>query len=612
MNDKIKELRKKAMSLPLQSGVYIMKNKQHEIIYIGKAKALKNRVSQYFGSQNNHTEKVKKMVDNVYDFDYIITDSEFEALVLECSLIKQHTPKYNILLKDDKGYCYIRVSNDKWRKISLSLQKNNDGATYIGPYVSSYYVKNAIEQATKIFKLPTCNKVFPRDFNKSRPCLNYHLNQCSAPCNGKVNFEDYNEAVNSALEFLKGGSTNSLKQMTEDMQNAAENLEFERAAKLRDRINSVKQLSKKQKVMDSKILEQDIIAYATDGEKGCFEIFRFNGGRLFDRENFVIDNISDTEPYTDFIVQFYSMRNDIPKYITLDKVIQDKEILGKWLTQKRGGKKVYFLTPKRGEQLQLVKMCKNNAYERLAQTKGSTGKEYSVLEELKSLLNLPNIPEYIECYDISNSAGTENVAGMVVYQNGKPLKSAYKKFKIKSFDGQDDFGSMAEVLERRFNEYLNSADKTTGFGRLPDLILLDGGKGQVSAVLPVLKKLNIDVAVFGLVKDDHHRTRAITTSGSEIEINYKRNVFTFLSKMQDEVHRFAIGYHRQRRNNATFKTSLTQIDGIGETRAKALLKHFRTIANIKVAEIEELENTPTMNSPSAHAVYNFFHQDNDN
>lgn len=606
MNPKMSILRKKAMALPLLPGVYIMHSADGEIIYIGKAKALRNRVSQYFGSQNNHAEKVRRMVDNVDHFEYIITDSEFEALILECSLIKQHTPKYNILLKDDKGYSYIKVSGDKWRKISYVLQKNDDGAEYIGPYKSSYYVKSAVEEANKIFMLPTCNRKFPQDFGKGRPCLNYHIKLCTAPCTGKVKFADYNESVEQALAFLKGGSSNSVKDLTKKMEEAAENLEFERAARIRDKISSIKKMGDKQKVVANKVLDEDVIASFSDGHKTCFQVFRFEGGRLFDRESFVFDSGDSDSETEEFILRYYTIRDDIPKNIAIDKEFDGLTAMQDWLSEKRGSK-VYITVPQRGEQAQLMAMCRSNAAEELAQRKGATVKEYSVLEELKELLGLEKIPSYIESYDISNLAGTENVAGMIVYKDGKPYKCAYKKFKIKGFDGQDDYASMAEVIGRRFNEYLKAEKADDGFGKLPDLILLDGGKGQVAVAKQVLREMNIDVPLFGLVKDDKHRTRAVTGDGGEISVNSRRALFTFLSKMQDEVHRFAIGYHHERRSKNTFKSSLTEIEGIGEKRARAMLKYFRTIDNISKADLEELEGCPQMTKNAAVAVYRYFH-----
>ena len=604
MNPKLSELRKKAMSLPLLPGVYIMHDKSNAIIYIGKAKALKNRVSQYFGSQNNHAEKVRRMVDNVDWFEYIITDSEFEALILECSLIKQHTPKYNILLKDDKGYSYIRVSPGDWQKLSYVLQKKDDGATYIGPYKSSYYVKSAVEEANKIFMLPTCSRRFPQDFGKARPCLNYHIKQCMAPCTGRVKLADYQESVSQALDFLKGGSGNSIRQLTAQMEEAAENLEFERAARLRDKINAVRRMGDKQKVVANKVLDEDIIAGFSDEGKTCFQVFRFEGGRLFDRESFIVDSgDADTE---EFLLRYYTLRSDIPKQIALDTAPESLDDIGRWLSEKRGSK-VTLTVPQRGEQAQLVSMCRSNAAEALAQQKGATVREYSVLGELQEVLGLEKLPEYIESYDISNLAGTENVAGMIVYKNGKPLKSAYRKFKIKGFDGQDDYGSMKEVLTRRFEEYQKAEPADEGFGRLPDLILLDGGRGQVRVVREVLQGMGLDVPLFGLVKDDKHRTRAVTDEGHEISISARRQLFAFLSKMQDEVHRFAIGYHHSRRSKNTFRSSLTEIDGVGTVRAKALLKYFRTIDNISKADPEELEAAPKMTKDSAQAVFRYFH-----
>lgn len=607
MNPKLSQLRKKAMALPLLPGVYIMHDKSGKIIYIGKAKILKNRVSQYFGSQNNHAEKVRRMVDNVNDFEYIITDSEFEALILECSLIKQHTPKYNILLKDDKGYSYIRVSGGDWKKISYAFQKNDDGAEYIGPYTSGFYVKSAVEEANKIFMLPTCSRKFPQDFRKARPCLNYHIKQCMAPCTGRVKLKDYTESVNQALDFLKGGSSNSIKSLTAQMEEAAENLEFERAARIRDKINAVKKMSDKQKVVANKVMDEDVIAGFTDDGKTCFQVFRFEGGRLFDRESFIFDSGDTESEYEEFLLRYYTIRNDIPKNIAIDRNFEGIGGISEWLSKKRGNK-VNLIVPQRGEQAQLVSMCRSNAAEALAQRKGATVREFSVLEELKETLGLDKLPKYIESYDISNLSGSENVAGMIVYKNGKPLKSAYKKFKIKGFEGQDDYASMAEVLTRRFDEYYKAQQSEEGFGKLPDLILLDGGKGQVAAVKQVLESKNISVPLFGMVKDEKHRTRAVTGDGGEITISSKRALFTFLSKMQDEVHRFAIGYHHSRRSKNTFRSALTNIDGVGEVRARALLKHFRTVENISNADLPELENAPKMTKDTAAAVYKYFHE----
>ena len=610
MNPKMKELRAKAMALPLQPGVYIMKNAQGEIIYIGKAKKLKNRVSQYFGSQNNHTEKVRRMVDNVDDFEYIITDSEFECLILECSLIKQHTPKYNILLKDDKGYSYIRVTDEEWRRLSYVLQKADDGAHYIGPYKSSFYVKSSVDEANKIFGLPTCSRRFPEDFGRFRPCLNFHIKQCCAPCTGRVKLKDYNERVENALEFLSGDSSKMMKELQERMTAAAEALDFEKAARYRDQIASMKKLRDKQKVVDINIDELDVIAVAREGSRGSVNVLRFSDSRLYDTENFIINDVDDEVDFrSQFILRYYTLRSEIPAHIALDGEIEDLENTELWLTDKKG-KRVYINIPQRGVQKNLVDMCQKNAYEALGQLKGVTGKQLSVLDELKNLLGLDRLPEYIESYDISNLAGADNVAGMVVFENARPLKSAYRKFKIKSFSGQDDFGSMAEVLTRRLDEYKKAQEEgvETGFGRLPDLILLDGGKGQVSAVLPVVAASGLNIPVFGMVKDDHHRTRAIVSDTGEIAIRPNRAVFTFVTNIQDEVHRYAITFNRSQRKRV-LGSSLEEIPGIGKKRAKELMRFFRTIKKISTASVEELEQAPGMTHPAALSVYNYFHED---
>ncbi len=606
----IQELRAKAMKLPLSPGVYIMKNKQDEIIYIGKAKALKNRVSQYFGSDKHHQEKVRQMVMNVDHFDYILCGSEFEALVLECSLIKQHKPKYNILLKDDKGYSYIRISNDEWRKVSFTMQKNDDGAEYLGPYMSAWYAKNAADSALKIFGLPSCNKSFPRDCGKGRPCLNYYIKQCCAPCSGKVSLKNYSERVNSAIDFLKNGDAQAIRLMTRQMNEAAERMDFELAARLRDRIGAVKKLNEKQQVVAARLPEQDAVCMMTEGEDAAFAVLRFHDGRLYDKEDFLIKDFgkgSDgASARAEFLKRYYTMRQNIPPVIALDETPEDEALLLEWLSQKRG-KTVKFIYPQKGEQQKILSMCRQNAAEKLAQSHGHLGHELSALDELASLLGLSAPPEYIESYDISNLMGSENVAGMVVFRSGRPLKSAYRKFAIKGFVGQDDYASMHEVLTRRFEEYFKLKDTGEGFGRLPDLILLDGGKGQVAAVRPVLKRFGLDIPLFGMVKDGSHRTRAITDEGQEISITSKRQAFTLVSSIQDEVHRFAIGYHRASRKKHTISSTLTEIEGVGIERAKSLLSYFKTIRRIKEADIEELLQADKMNRPAAEAIYRHFH-----
>ena len=602
----MKILRKKAMSLPLLPGVYIMKNADGEIIYIGKAKALKNRVSQYFGSQNRHPVKVRKMVENVDRFDYIVTGSEFEALVLECSLIKQHSPKYNILLKDDKGYSYIRISEGEYRKISAVFNKKDDGSEYIGPYLSSYSVRQSVDAANKIFKLPQCNKVFPRDFGKSRPCLNYYISQCCGLCTGKIKKSDYDEAVDGAIAFLKGDSRDIIADLRVKMEKAAEELDFEQAAKLRDRINSIERIKEKQKVVYKSVEEQDVFATADIDGSVCLAVLRFSNGRLFDSEHFFFDDPGDKKGMrSDFITSYYSMRDNIPKRVTVDGEVADRELLEQWLSEKKG-KKVTVFVPARGEQLEIVNMCRKNAEEKLAIKKGRTGREIAVLDELKDLLGLKKTPEYIESYDISHTAGQDSVAGMIVFKGGKPYRKAYKRFSIKSFDGNDDYRAMNEVLTRRFSEYEKSKDSTEGFGKLPDLILLDGGVGQVHAVEPVLREFGLKIPIFGMVKDNRHRTRAISGDGGEIAINSKRQVFTLVSEIQNEVHRFSVAYHHQKHAKRGLSLSLTEIEGVGEKRASALLKYFKTMTAIKNAEVDELSKAPGITSAVAQNIYDYY------
>lgn len=608
MNPKMKILREKAMKLPLTPGVYIMKNSKGQIIYIGKAKKLKNRVSQYFGSQNGHAIKVRKMVENVFDFDYILCDSEFEALVLEASLIKQNMPKYNILLKDDKGYSYIKVTNDPYRKISAVLQKDDSDAQFIGPFTSSYSVKQSVDEANKIFRLPQCNKVFPRDIKKGRPCLNFHIDRCMGVCTGKISLAEYDEAVSEALNFLDGDINSVVKSLEEKMMIASENLQFETAAKYRDKINAIKNMQSKQKVVTDSSESKDVFAVATNEDEICVVVLRFNGGRLSDSEHFFLDGEANSQMRTDFLMQYYNMRNSVPQKVILDESCEDLELVEQYLTSLRG-KRCYITVPERGEGVKLINMCRENAFEKLAQKKGRKGKDVRALEELKDLLGLQNTPEYIESYDISHTAGADNVAGMIVFKNGKPYKKAYRTFAIKSFTGQDDYGSMREVLTRRFNEYLlhkDDEDTSEGFGKLPDLILLDGGQGQVNAVNEALLPFGLDIPVFGMVKDNKHRTRAIAVNGGEITINDKRSVFTLVSEIQEEVHRFSIGYHRKKHTKTGLELSLTKINGIGEQKAKALFKEFKTIKAIKEASVEKLQNVKGINRDLAERIYIYY------
>ena len=601
MSDKLTQLKQKANRLPLTPGVYIMKDKNGTIIYIGKAKSLKNRVTQYFGAGNGHTEKVRKMVSLVDDFEYVLCDSEFEALILENSLIKQNQPKYNILLKDDKGYHYIKITSDKWRKITTSMQLDDENAEYIGPYYSSAVVKDTVSQVRKIFKLPDCNRSFDK---YSKPCLNYHIGLCDAPCRANISIQQYNETVNSAIDFIKhGGGENMIELLQEKMQQAAEKLDFEYAAKLRDRINAVKKLKDKQKVVMCSYENQDVFATAILQNTACVAALIFRNGQLTDKKHFIIDAFTDKgDLYSQFLTRYYDT-GDIPPRILIDNDIDSREILQQWLCEKRG-KKVEILLPQRGEQKEIVNMCRNNAADNLAQRTEMLGREMSSLNELARLLGLKSAPRIIEAYDISNTAGDENVAGMVVFRDGKPYKQHYKMFKIKGFSGQDDYRSMAEVLDRRLDEYKKG--ENDGFATLPDLILLDGGKGQISAVEPILKKHNINVSLFGMVKDSKHRTRAIATNGGDISIKANESAYRLVTMIQDEVHRFAIGYHKKRRSKKMLSSELTAIEGIGQAKANALLKHFKTIKSIKSANIEELCAVDGINKALAEKIYNEF------
>ncbi len=610
MNERLPYLRKKSMSLPLTPGVYLMKNKKGEIIYVGKAKALKNRVSTYFGSQNNHTVKVRKMVENVEDFDYIMCDSEFEALVLECSLIKQHSPKYNILLKDDKGYHYIKITSNGWKNISAVKQKLDDGAEYIGPYTNSFGITNAIDEAKKIFLLPQCSKVFPRDFNKSRPCLNFHIGQCSAPCAGKTTEKAHSEAIEHAIDFIINGSGKTIDSLTQKMLDASENLEFEKAAKIRDKINAIKKINEKQKVVAASVEEQDVFAVVCSENKACLSVIRFRDSRLYDTEHFIFDTPENlSEARHELIRSYYSMRDFVPRRIAVDGEVSDSEVLCEWLSS-LAKRKVNIALPQRGEQHSLMEMCRSNAAQKLGIYLGKTGKSTAALDELAVLLGLKSTPEFIESYDISHTAGSENVAGMVVFKGGLPYKKAYRRFAIKGFSGQDDYASMAEVIERRILRYFEEKDTGEGFGRLPDLILLDGGSGQVNVVRPVLEKYNLNIPLFGMVKDSHHKTRAIACSGDELSLTSKRAAFTLVSTIQEEVHRYSIEYHRNRRKKASLSSTLTSIEGIGESRCKALLKHFKTVKAVSEASIDELSAVKGMNKNAAKAVFEAFHGKN--
>ncbi|MEE0809225.1 MAG: excinuclease ABC subunit UvrC [Acutalibacteraceae bacterium] len=604
--DKIKELKAKANRLPQSAGVYIMKNAHGEIIYIGKAKALKNRVTQYFGAGNQHTEKVRRMVSNVHDFEYILCDSEFEALILENSLIKQNQPKYNILLKDDKGYHYIKITGEKWKKLTTSMQTDDKKAEYIGPYYSAYVVKETVDEVRRIFKLPDCNRSFDKP---TKPCLNYHIGRCDAPCRNKTDIDEYLATLNSAVDFIKhGGTREMIEKLKSQMESAAERLDFEYAARLRDRIAAIEKLGDRQKVVMCTYRTQDVFAAVQVGESFCVSVLMFRNSRLTDKKHFFLEGFSQKNAmYAEFLSGYYSDKTDIPSRILIDELPEDSGVLTEWLSD-ISGRGVTFIVPIRGEQKALLDMCRNNAAENLGAHQDRSGREMSALNELAQLLALSAPPRIIESYDISNTAGSENVAGMVVFRDGRPYKAHYRKFKIKGFTGQDDYRSMAEVLDRRFAEYKNGTDDA--FSTLPDLILLDGAAGQMSAVEPILKKYNVNVPLFGMVKDSKHRTRAIASFGGDISIKSNKSAFNLVTAIQDEVHRYAISYHKKRRTANMLSSELMKIEGVGKTRATALFKHFKTLSAIKCADVQTLAAVKGVGKAAAQSVYDYFHENN--
>ncbi len=600
-NPRLPYLRDKTSKLTTSPGCYIMKDASSKIIYIGKAKNLKNRVTSYFRKGQDHLPKVWKMVSHVNDYDFIVTDSEFEALVLECSLIKQYSPKYNILLKDDKGYSYIRITNEPFPRLQSVLQKYDDNAEYIGPYTSSYAVKQAVIEANKVFMLPTCNRKFPQDFGKHRPCLNHHIKQCMGVCTGQISQEEYNAVIRQAVDYIRNGSQDSVERLTKEMEAAAEELNFELAAKLRDRIAAITKAADKQKIIDLNMKDSDIIAISQNGEKACASVLMYRGGRLFDKADFFLgEEEEQSEMRESFITRFYSNRDSVPKEILLDEEIENYQLLEQWLREK-SGHAVHISTPKRGHLLRLTTLAKSNASEYLSIKVGRTGKEIVALEELAKALELPKPPKFIECYDISNLASSDMVAGMVVFENGRPCKKYYKKFSIKTVSEQNDYASMCEVLERRFRNYFEKTDE--GFSILPDLILLDGGQGHVNTVTPVIRKMGIDVPVFGLVKDSKHRTRAVATGGGEISLTKSRSAFNLVTRIQDEVHRYAITYQAAKHRKSSYQLELTKVKGIGEKKAVKLMTEFKTKDNLKKATVEELAKAAGVSIATAEELH---------
>lgn len=564
-----------------------MKNHAGTIIYIGKAKNLRNRVQTYF-HDNDHLPKAAKMVSNVWDYEFICTSSDYEALVLEASLIKQHKPKYNILLKDDKGYSYIKISDEEYPRITREMQKKGPG-TFIGPYTSGFASSQAVEEVNRVFMLPTCKKVFPRDFGKERPCLNFQIKRCIGLCRGCFSKEDYAEIINQAVDYIKSGSKQSVEELTEEMNRLSENLEFEKAAVIRDRIAAINRSADTQKIFEENMPDTDIFAMAKNGGITCISVLNYRMGRLYDKQDFILgETTDDISTREEFLIQYYDRAVKIPREIYIDEELRETDNIRRFLAEK-SGHAVSIANPKRGEMKGLLQLAEKNAVEQLSVRIGRTGKEVTVLEELGELLGLKKTPNYIECYDISNLGSTDMVAGMVVMDKCRFAKKCYKKFNIKTVVEQNDYASMREVISRRLENYLDPECKDEGFKRLPDVIFLDGGKGHVSAVLPLLEEYGLDIPLFGLVKDNKHHTRAVVTAdGSEIQISKSRSVFSLLTKLQDEVHRYTITFQKQKRSTHTHETELTKIYGIGEKKAQALLNEFKTKQQLKSASIEEI------------------------
>lgn len=611
--------------LPASPGVYIMHDDKDAIIYVGKAISLKNRVRQYFQSSRNKSAKIESMVSHIARFEYIITDSEMEALVLECNLIKEHRPKYNTMLVDDKTYPYIKVTvAENYPRVLFTRMAKKDKSRYFGPYTSAQAVKDTIELLRKMYKIRTCNKSIKEGENNDRPCLYYHMKQCDAPCNHYISKEEYGENIKKVIEFLNGNYTDTLKNLTEKMQKASDEMNYEEAIVYRDLINSVKAIAQKQKITDSNNLEnRDVLALATEGEDGIMQVFFIRDGKLIGREHFHMNipvGESNAQTIVSFIKQFYAGTPFIPKELMLQEEIQEQEILEEWLTAKRG-QRVHIRVPKKGTKERMVELAKRNAALVLAQDKErikrEEGRTIGAMKEISDLLGLEHINR-VEAFDISNISGYNSVGSMIVYEKGKPKNSDYRKFKIKSVEGPDDYASMEEVLTRRFlhgmEEKKEMAAKQLGeelgsFMKFPDLIMMDGGKGQVHIAEKVLDKLHLNIPVCGMVKDDNHRTRGLYFHDVELPIDTHSEGFKLITRIQDEAHRFAIEFHRSLRSKTQVHSILDDIEGIGEKRRKALLRRFKSVENIKEATLEELAGTESMNQKSAETVYRFFHKE---
>ena len=604
--------------LPGKPGVYIMHGEKDEIIYVGKAVSLKNRVRQYFQSSRNKGAKIEQMVTHITRFEYIVTDSELEALVLECNLIKEHRPKYNTMLKDDKTYPFIKVTvNEPYPRVLFSRTMKKDKAKYFGPYTSSTAVKDVIELVRKIYMVRSCNRSLPRDCGKDRPCLYYHMKQCTAPCQGNVSEEAYKQNIGQVLHFLNGNFQETIDQLTEKMMAASEDMRFEDAAGYRDLINSIRRIGERQKITTYGEEDRDIIAVAMDESEDLREqdavvqVFFMRGGRLIGRDHFflrVARGDTKAQVLSSFLKQFYAGTPFIPAEIMMQTEIEDGEIIEDWLTARRK-QRVHIRVPKKGTKEKLVELAKENAWMVLSKDreriKREEGRTIGAVKEIEDWLGLKDIVR-MEAYDISNISGFESVGSMVVYEKGKPKRSDYRKFKIKWVQGPNDYASMEEVLTRRFTH--ESKGEYDSFSILPDLILMDGGRGQVNIARKVLGELGIDIPVCGMVKDDNHRTRGVYFNNVEIPIDTSGEGFHLVTRIQDEAHRFAIEYHRSLRSKEQVHSVLDDIPGIGETRRKALMRRFRSIENIRDASVKELSQTESMNVQSAEAVYQFFHR----
>lgn len=608
--------------LPTKPGVYLMHDGKDEIIYVGKAVNLKNRVRQYFQSSRNKTAKIEQMVERIARFEYIVTDSELEALVLECNLIKEHRPRYNTMLKDGKTYPYIKATvNEEFPRLLFSRELKKDKSRYFGPYTDAGAVKDTLEMMRKLYQIRTCHRVLPRDIGKERPCLNYHIKQCSAPCQGYVSKDEYQKNFGRALDFLNGNYSPLLNELEEKMLAASGEMNFEKAIEYRELISSVKKVAQKQKITSSGLEDRDILAMAKDNQDAVVQVFFVREGRLIGRDHFHLDiavEEDDRRILTSFVTQFYAGTPFIPRELLLQVPLEDEEVLGQWLSARRG-QKVHLTCPKKGEKERLVELAAKNAKLVLDQDKEKIKREelrtIGAMNQIGSLLELGQIRR-IEAFDISNTGGFESVGSMIVYENGKPKRSDYRKFRIQSVKGPNDYASMEEVLTRRFTHGMKEEKELKekgvelsygSFTRFPDLIMMDGGRGQVNIALAVLDKLQLSIPVCGMVKDDNHRTRGLYYRNVEVPIDKHSEGFRLITRIQDEAHRFAIEYHRSLREKAQVHSVLDDIPGIGPARRKALIRHFKSQEAVREAALEELAQVPQMNRRAAEQVYEFFH-----